>query len=95
MRLLVVLVLLAAAVSTARADAFRCGERLVNLGDRIGEVTLKCGPPTFAEQRQETRGSDTVTIETWTYNLGPRDFVRTLTFVGGSLTKIKAGDYGK
>jgi hypothetical protein len=85
--------------STAHADGFRCGERLVSVGESIGEVQLKCGSPTTRDQRTEVRGSEsnlaTVTIETWMYNLGPHDFVRVLSFVDGTLRRIETGGYGK
>ena len=33
-------------------------------------------------------------IEVWTYNRGPSQFVRYLTFRNGKLTDISTGDYG-
>ncbi len=35
-----------------------------------------------------------VTIEEWTYNLGPNRFLRILTFRNGVLANIKTGGYG-
>ena len=35
-----------------------------------------------------------VVIERWTYNLGPRQFIRYLRFYNGTLTHIITGDYG-
>jgi len=87
-----------ALTTSAHADVLRCGERLVDVGATIGEVKLKCGSPTARDRRSETRGSSdhffTVTIDTWTYNFGPHDFLRTLTFVEGRLRNIEEGDYG-
>jgi hypothetical protein len=87
----ITIVMLLVISSLARAGELRCGERLVDLGNTTGEVVLKCGPPTYAE-RSDT---ETATLETWTYNLGPHDFIRTLTFVDGWLNKIETGDYGR
>jgi hypothetical protein len=85
--------------STARADVLQCGNRLVQLGETTGEVELKCGDPAFRDRRTEARGANdqlsTVTIETWTYNLGPHDFIRTLTFVDTRLRNIETGGYGR
>ena len=36
----------------------------------------------------------TAIIETWTYNFGPRAFLRRLKFVDGRLVKIVTGGYG-
>ncbi len=33
-------------------------------------------------------------IEVWTYNLGPTQFIRYLTFRNNKLIDIKTGDYG-
>ncbi len=35
-----------------------------------------------------------VVIEEWTYNLGPRSFIRYLIFENGRLVDILTGDYG-
>jgi hypothetical protein len=35
-----------------------------------------------------------VTIDEWTYNLGPNDFMRVLNFVNGKLVDIREGGYG-
>ena len=35
-----------------------------------------------------------VTVEEWEYNLGPRRFIRYLTFENSRLIKITTGDYG-
>ena len=77
--------------ATARADSLRCGQRIINVGERMGEVLLKCGPPTFRDRFY----SDARYVEEWTYNLGPHDFIRVLTFVDGVLRAIYTGDYGQ
>ena len=50
------LVLAMAWPATALADGgFRCGARLVDLGDHMAEVRNKCGEPDFVTQRIEKR----------------------------------------
>jgi len=85
------------------ADTLRCGNRLVHDGDTQDEVFRRCGPPTFRNFSTElisfeTAGGFVVTkqvpVETWTYNRGPREFVRYLKFRDGRLVRIVAGGYG-
>jgi hypothetical protein len=84
--------------SLALADGWRCGDRLVDVGETAGTVALKCGSPTTADRREESRRVKgmlwTVTIDQWTYDRGPRDFVRVLTFANGRLQTIDVGGYG-
>lgn len=50
------LVLAMAWPATALADGgFRCGDRVVDVGDHMTEVQNKCGEPDFATQRNERR----------------------------------------
>jgi len=42
------------AIGTSTAFAFRCGSRLVNVGDTKAEVLSKCGDPNFMDQSEET-----------------------------------------
>ncbi len=99
MRAWIVVAVLLGAVGSARADGMWCGGRLVSVGERNGEVLLKCGAPTVQERREELRSNGdvatTVSIDTWTYNLGPQSFVRILTFVNGVLQSIELGGRGR
>jgi hypothetical protein len=83
--------------SVAQAGSLRCGGRLVKEGDSTAEVQMKCGEPTTRDRRIELFDGawSSVTIDEWTYNLGPNDFVRILTFVNGILRRIETGEYGK
>jgi hypothetical protein len=75
----------------AWAEAFRCRDGLVELGDSMQIVIEKCGQPT---RREFVRGRWLV-IETWIYDLGPTEFVRILAFdLRGLLRSIGLGDYG-
>jgi hypothetical protein len=78
-------------------------DRILSIGESTGEVIAKWGEPTWRDTRQEelkeqlpdkTFRMITITIDEWTYNLGPSRFMRILTFKNGKLTDIKTGDYG-
>lgn len=100
---LLLLTLLASHVAEAGRGGLRCGNRLVNGGERIDEVFRRCGEPSFRDFSTEYISfeaspgvfvSKEVAIETWTYNRGPREFVRYLKFRDGRLVRITQGDYG-
>jgi len=90
-------ILLAPAVVSAD-DGVRCGEWLVVAGAGQAEVAAKCGPPTDVATRHErrrVRGSTSrCTVDLWTYDRGPSEFVRTLTFADGVLESVAVGNYG-
>jgi hypothetical protein len=80
-----------------------CSEQLVSVGDAKSDVIVKCGEPAWKDIRQEEFREKIdagqvrktfVTIEEWTYNLGPNRFVRIFTFRNGKLVDIKTGGYG-
>jgi uncharacterized protein DUF2845 len=94
-----ILAALAVALSSplARAADDRgcfCGPRLVEVGESMGNVALKCGKPTFSDRRIEKRDGEHITVEEWTYNLGPYRFTPTFRFENGRLVSISIGDYG-
>ncbi len=80
-----------------------CSEQVVSRGDLTTDVIAKCGEPSWKDVHQEEfkERLDTglvrtvvVTVEEWTYNLGPSRFVRVLTFRNGKLVDIRTGNYG-
>jgi hypothetical protein len=78
---------------------FFCDGGVVAEGDTQIEVLKRCGPPTFRTEpdrlyiHREGSVRQTNVIQ-WIYNPGPRQFIRTITFVGGYVTDIEEGDYG-
>lgn len=91
----------------ARAD-LRCGTKLVAEGAPIPEVRDSCGEPTTAERRVERTASASVgkdgsvtihsgeiTVDEWSYDFGPHEFVQYLRFVNGTLVSIVRGNYGR
>lgn len=98
----------AALARPARADSLRCDGGLVSVGDTKLDLLGKCGQPALAEARpveragalltpgQRLQASRTVagTVETWTYNFGPRRFTSVVTLEGGRVVRVERGGYG-
>jgi hypothetical protein len=84
------------------ASDFRCGSRIITIGDYKYDVLRKCGEPSHVNVWQEvsTFGSqrllveEQVIVERWEYNLGPNNFIRYLRFENDRLRSITQGDYG-
>jgi len=101
--LMVTLLLAATSDIMAASDImdfdFRCGSRIITIGDYRYDVLRKCGEPSHMEVWQEVRfirdfGEEPVTVEGWEYNLGSTNFIRYLRFENGRLIRITVGDYG-
>lgn len=90
------------------AYAMRCGSKLVRKGAHPIEVINKCGEPNYVEEAVEYRSvaidnrqaglyrqhDVPIKIEEWTYNFGPRRFMRLLRFEDGKLLTIESIGYG-
>ena len=92
---------LAAAESRASDDF--CGGRIISGGDTSADVIMKCGEPDWRESHKQeiaekldadTKRKTFITIEEWTYNLGPDAFMRTVTFKNGRVVDVRLGGYG-
>ena len=75
-------------------DGLRCGDRLVELGERTAEVLAKCGAPLTRDRWTETRTHDgkilLVNVEEWVYSADDGSFRRLLRFENGRLRSIEA-----
>ncbi|MGO9022210.1 MAG: DUF2845 domain-containing protein [Syntrophobacteraceae bacterium] len=95
--------------SVAGTAAFQCDNKYISVGSFRDEVLEQCGPPAMSDTWQEERfvytyirdngqlgGARTVlvTIDRWTYNLGPTHHTQTLTFENAKLIGIKSGRLG-
>jgi hypothetical protein len=71
--------------------SFRCGQRLVNEGDRSSEVLRKCGQPATRDligYTDSLNGNFGLQVEEWSY--GPKNgLYYYLTFEGGRLRQIE------
>ena len=99
---LFILVIMFSVVLQAFADesSLRCKSGLIMLGETKIEVLSKCGEPgSKSTVDRKVAGSSSsrvlyVTVEEWTYNFGPRDFIYTLEFQGSKLIGINRGERG-
>jgi hypothetical protein len=82
--------LLAAALSAAPAQAFRCGSRLVE------HRSVWRQPVVWVHGRPYHLSSDQIEIpvESWVYNLGPNKLMRRLRFEDGVVVEIETLGYG-
>jgi hypothetical protein len=94
-------VVLAPGTSAEADDGLRCGQWLVTRGAAESEVAAKCGLPTdtYTEHRSwrtryQTFRMTPMTIDRWTYDRGPNEFVRTLEFHDGILADVAVGAWG-
>ena len=69
---------------------FRCGTRLVQVGDTKDKVYQACGKPTINQEgRLGTGGADV-----WYYNFGTNKRSVILKFTGSKLYAISYGSFG-
>ena len=85
--------------------------RVVSSGDTTADVLSRCGEPTLQESRRECpkprtgkspagrhkpfHETDCVTVDTWTYDFGPRRLVQRLIFRNQRLDAIQTQGYGQ
>ncbi len=72
-------------------DTWRCGRKLVSLGDRTFEVQQKCGEPDLRSAVGFTTdqfGNQQLPIDEWVYG-PPNGAYYILTFTGSRLTAIE------
>lgn len=81
----------------------QCSAQSVSVGDSALEVMAKCGEPAWKDVREEiirerlddeTVRKVSITVEEWTYNFGPNQFLRIVTLRNGKVTKIRTGGRG-
>jgi hypothetical protein len=87
----------------AHADSFSCDGGIISTDDRNSDVMAKCGTPDFRDSHQEelvqrldddTKQKLYITVEEWTYNLGPNQFTRIVVLKNGRVVEIRIGSYG-
>ncbi len=71
-----------------------CDASVLRTGLSTFDVLTLCGDPAFQDVGVEVWAGGEVVVEIWTYDFGPRAFVRFLKFVNGRLAKIETGSYG-
>jgi hypothetical protein len=85
------------------ASTLDCAGGIVSDGDRRADLLMKCGEPDSKESHDEVIGDRPgpgvrrkffITVEEWTYDFGPSRFVRIVTLKNGTVSDIRAGNYG-
>lgn len=108
MKRLALLLLLLPAPLAAIDDGMRCGNVLITRGDSVLRVQHECGEPTYTSQyvvygtrpvfnallNLYAEVTVPITVDEWTYNLGPNRFMRRLRFENGELITIQSLEYG-
>lgn len=88
---------------SAATSSFKCGNRIVSLGNTKAEVVIKCGTPAWKDAwsddivRNVNKADQfriSVERERWIYNFGPNAFLQIILFENGKLMNIATGDYG-
>jgi hypothetical protein len=97
------IILLTVPVGGVYAASFDCAGGIVSVGDARTDLLMKCGEPDSKEAHNEeivdrpdqgVKRKRSITVEDWTYNFGPRQFMRIITLKNGSITDIRTGNYG-
>ncbi len=88
------LAILTASLIAAPAGAgFRCGHKLIQEGDSVADMLLKCGEPVLRQTIAVENTSTTEGIvEQWTYNFGRGTFLKIVTIEAGKVAVIEDGE---
>lgn len=97
----------AAPTFATEMETMICKNGIVSKGDMPIEVVAKCGEPAQRAQREEKRieriwepqgkertALSLVTVDDWTFNFGPNEFMQRLLFENGRLVRIESLGYG-
>jgi hypothetical protein len=78
--------------SVAQADTMICSKGILSIGDSKYDTFNKCGEPAMKDVYQVPvgRGSATVTVEEWTYDFGPTQFVYIVHLQEGKVARIES-----
>ena len=101
-----IVVALAPSVAGA-ADGTSCPGGVISVGDSRLDLLGKCGPPTLVESRpaqvtewvgdrvQGASRTVTITLETWTYDLGSSRLIQYVKLEAGRVADVRTGGYGR
>jgi len=100
----VLVAMLALTPAAGRTETMRCDGGLVSIGSTAGETLKKCGEPTYAAKREDTRATldpltgekrhSSIAIDDWTYNFGPNRFQYRVVLENGVVARIESLDKG-
>ena len=85
-------------MSFAAESTLRCEKGIVSNGDEKTEVRQKCGKPTDTDKstvpKSRSGTGKAIKVEEWTYNFGPKKFMKRLRFENGKLSDVESLGYG-
>jgi len=104
-KILILMIILLIAIPALASSTFRCGKRLVHIGDSKAMVLITCGEPFDKTISYQTEGNyqknwyssrgtysqTTKRIEKFYYKSKGVALLHILTFIDGVLKKIKTG----
>ena len=86
---------LAVGVAELAADSYRCGRKLIMVGDSVADVLRVCGEPEHRDkgyQKIKIKGSYRDTrVERWYYKKSRRSLGRVVIFYRGQVHGIEVG----
>ena len=89
------LCLLALFVQELSADSFRCGRKLVSVGDSAGDLVRTCGEPGYKNRGKETIKVNGVSKETsvehWYYKKSSRSLEHIVIIHKGRVAAVEVG----
>lgn len=90
--LIIGLVLISSTAFANSTSSMRCNNGIISLGATKQETISMCGEPSFKDSYQEpiNKYGATITIDQWTYDFGPSQFVYITYFQSGKLVKIES-----
>ena len=82
----------------AAESTLRCEKGIVSNGDEKIEAKQKCGKPSSMEKstipKSRSGTGKAIKVEEWTYNFGPKKFMKRLRFENGKLRDVESLGYG-
>jgi hypothetical protein len=90
-----IIVISSTIISTAEADTFRCGSKVVRSGDSSSAVIQNCGKPLYKDKGYEVvrlgEGRTKVRVERWRYKKSSRSLERIVMIYQGRVVAIDTG----
>jgi len=95
--------LLTLTVSSTHASTINCSGGIVSIGDERIDLLSKCGQPDWKDSHQEevterfdpvTKKRTYITVDEWTYDFGPQQFMRIVIIKNGRIADVRTGGYG-
>jgi len=95
MKMLLLFTVIILLSSHATADSFRCGRKLVSVGDSAGGLVRVCGEPIHKDRGKETIRVNGVaketSVERWYYKKSSRSLEHVIIIYKGRVAAVELG----